>query len=33
VDSRESIEAFIDEYCNKDLRALGYVTKIVKAAP
>jgi len=31
ADSRESVETFIDECCNRDLRALGYVIKIVKA--
>ncbi|ADM27568.1 hypothetical protein Igag_0738 [Ignisphaera aggregans DSM 17230] len=33
VDSRESVESFIDEHCNKSLRASGYAVKIVKSFP
>jgi len=33
ADSRESVESFIDEHCNKNLRASGYAVKIVKAFP
>jgi len=31
ADSRESVESFIDEHCNKSLRASSYAGKIVKA--
>jgi len=33
ADSKESVEVFIDEYCNKDLRAWSYAIRAIKAVP
>jgi len=29
--SRESVEKFVEEHCNKNLKALGYTVRLVKA--
>jgi len=31
--NRESVEKFIEEHCNKNLKALGYAARLVKAVP